>query len=96
MTDVRKEIDNAVEHAHAVMRVISVCREHREPRGYIRFVPSDLGIRLVAAPSSSEIRRIIATTPKSELQLSLQGIALNASKLVAFIRANPLIGHYEE
>ncbi|KAF4449322.1 hypothetical protein FALBO_16683 [Fusarium albosuccineum] len=79
-------VSEALSKAIENMNNISVCHRLRKPKGMVRFLPCDLSVRPSEAPSSTQIRRIIATSPRDELKAKLEGIALNAAILEEYVR----------
>ncbi|KAI9155449.1 Terpene cyclase ascF [Paramyrothecium foliicola] len=82
----KKVIEEAVARAHSVIRAAWVCRETKQPRGYIRFVPCCLESRHEIAPSSTAIRQCITTSPQEELEAKLAELALSPAMLLGFLQ----------
>ncbi|KAJ3524105.1 hypothetical protein NM208_g12185 [Fusarium decemcellulare] len=84
-----EEIEQALRLAFAKLNIVSICQRLRKPKGIIRFVPCNLALRPKEAPSSTQIRQIIATTPRESLEETLKGIALNPHLLVEYVKHRP-------
>ncbi|KND91524.1 hypothetical protein TOPH_03847 [Tolypocladium ophioglossoides CBS 100239] len=70
---------------YASTAVVSTCQTLRKPLRRYRFVPCELGDRPQGeAPSSTEIRRIIATCGREQLEGELAKVALSPSLLAMY------------
>lgn len=84
--DGKTDFEAEVQAAAAKVQAVWVCYKQRKPRGWIRFIPADLSKQPGESPSSTEIRRIMATAPNDRLEAELGQWALSAGLLATFVQ----------
>ncbi|KAF4339210.1 hypothetical protein FBEOM_6869 [Fusarium beomiforme] len=73
---------------------ISICRQSRvKPKGTVRFIPCDLDKRPTNPPSCTKIRQVIENSPHEEWEKKLQGVVLNPSLFIQYLKELPPIKH---
>lgn len=85
-TDNQLDIEAAVQAAATRIRALWVCYRHRRPKGWLRFIPAELSRQPSEAPSSSGLRRLMATAANDMLETELEEWALSAGLLATFVR----------
>jgi hypothetical protein len=80
------DFEAEVQAAAAKIRAVWVCYRQRKPRGWIRFIPADLSEQPQESPSSTEIRKIMATAPNDRPEAELGQWALSAGLLATFVQ----------
>ncbi|KAM0502847.1 hypothetical protein ACHAP8_003682 [Fusarium lateritium] len=85
-------IQEAIIKAMENLDTIFVCKQTLEkPKGFVRFLASDLTKQTTDAPSSTKIRAIINNSPPEELEANLRGIALHPDILVKVLKELPKV-----